>query len=614
MFNKSLNLLFALLLILITFGFAQEEKKIIPITTKSKEALEYYQIAVQASHHVYSKEAMENFQKAIELDPGFVLARAQYSVYLSSPQNQQMIDKAKKYFPKVTKGERKLTMAIEAFINNNRTKEREILKELSAEYPQDAVVFLRLQLSFYLDKFYDESIKAGNKALECDPEIYRAYNLLGYGYLQVGKFDESIRWFKKYAELKPDNANPWDSLGDAYKNAGRYKEAWECYQKALKIKPNFTASFIHQGDIKHELGYYEEAIPYYEKGLRSLLSEREISESHYRAADAFWRLRLAYNYLSMDEIDKAEKEINITLQHNFSRGNVCAHYLAAQLALKRGLMQKAKEEAALVQKLINEYNFLNQEKNQIVHFLKSKIAFAEGDLNSSEKYALLALKCFNEEWYTNMLSWIYPMGNDDNTCMEPLNLLAKIYRKKNRFEEEIQTIKKSLQILPQQPELHFRLGEIYTQQDKEWDAERAYIEFLTLCDDFKCGEELKKGAELYIINTIGYKFISSEELLDKIEKKEKMVLIDCRPVHEYRAGHIPGAINFPMKIVAFSKDIVIKTEMEKNIEESAKITHLLLADMITAETYMPQTAISELIKYLPEERDAKVIFYCRKPI
>jgi tetratricopeptide (TPR) repeat protein len=614
MSNKSLNILLALLLIFITGGFAQEEKKIIPITTKSKEAFEYYQKAVQASHHVYSREAMENFQKAIELDPGFVLARAQYSVYLSSHQNQQMIDEAKKYFPKVTEGERKLTLAIEAFINNNRTKEREILKELAAEYPQDAVVFLRLQLSYYLNKFYDESIKAGNKALECDPEIYRAYNLLGYGYLQVGKFDESIKWLKKYAELKPDNANPWDSLGDAYKNAGKYKEAQECYQKALKIKPDFTASLIHQGDIKHELGYYEEAIPYYENGLKTLLPEMEISESHYRVADAFWRLRLANNYLAMDEIDKAEKEINIILQHNFSRGNVCGRYLAAEIALKRGLIQKAKEEATLVQKLINEYNFLNQEKDQIVHFLKAKIALVEGDLDSSEKYTLAAIKCFEKEWHTNMLSWIYPLGNDDNTCVEPLNLLAEIYQKQGRFEEEIKTIRKSLQILPQQPELHFRLAEIFSQQDKEWDAERAYIQFLTLCDNFKCGEELTKGAEKYIRDTIGYEFISSKELLKKINSKEKFVLIDCRPDDEYKVGHIPESVNFPMRRLAFGKNTSIKTEMERYMNEIGKRVHFILVDRATLENYMPRAMITKLIKYLPEERDGEVIFYCRKPV
>jgi len=523
-----------------------------------------------------------------------------------------MIDEAKKYFSKITEGERKLTLAIEAFINNNRTKEREILKELAAEYPDDAPVFLRLQLSYYLDKFYDKSIEAGNRALTHDPNIYRAYNLLGYGYLQVGKFDEAIKWLKKYAELKPKIANPWDSLGDAYKNAGRYKEAWECYQKALEIKPDFTASLIHQGDIKHELGYFKEAIPYYENGLKTLLPEKEVSISHYRAADAFWRLRLANNYLSMDEIDKAEKEVSTILQRNSHRGNVCGHYLAAEIALRRGDMQRAKEIAGSLQELIKEYNFLNQEKNQIVHFIRAKIALAEGNLVSAEKFALAAVNAFNKEEQTNMLSWIYPLGNDDNTCIEPLNLLTEIRREQNRIDEEIKTIKKSLQVIHHQPKLLYRLGEIYVNQNKKDEALKAFKKFLSLCEEFNCCEEDEEKAGKFVAQSEGYITISAEELFEKISSSEKLILIDCRPEEEYKAGHIPGAVNVSIDSYGFSKDTSIKAAMEKIIKQVGKKMHFILIDTAASEEYIPKTKLMELIKYLPEVRNKEVIFYCRK--
>ena len=38
-----------------------------------------------------------------------------------------------------------------------------------------------------------------------------------------------------------------------------------------------------------------------------------------------------------------------------------------------------------------------------------------------------------------------------------------------------------------------------------------------------------------------YKNIKSEELLEKIKRKEEFILIDCRPDDEYNTGHIPGA-------------------------------------------------------------------------
>jgi len=521
MFKKSFNLLAIILLIFIVCLFGQEGKKVIPLTTKSEEALEYYSKAFQAMSRAYEKEAVENLEKAIKAAPTFVMARALYAVFLSNPENQQMIDEAKKYFDKVTEAERMFTLAIEAAINNNRDKERKILEELTAQYPDDATVHLRLTFNYFFANNYEKTIAEAKKLLKHEQNSYSAYNFLGYANLQIGNFQEAIKWLKKYAALMPKSANPLDSLGDAYKEDGRYKEAWECYQKAIAIKPDFTPSLIHLGDVKHELGYYEEAVSYYQEGLMSLLPEKEISESRYRAADSFFRLRLVNNYLYMGEVDKAEKMVteeffyandeeitsmksqkeegvDIIFQRNYIIGNICGHYLAAKIALEKQNIQKAKKEAELAQRLEKENNFLNQEKDQIVNFIRAKIALAEDDLLSAEKFALAAVNAFPEEGRAFMLSMIYPLGNSRRICVEPINLLVKIKRRQNRIDDEIEMIMKSLKLIPHQPKLHYRLGEIYAQQNKMEEAEKAYKKFLTLCKDFNCSEEAKKKAEKFV--------------------------------------------------------------------------------------------------------------------
>jgi phage shock protein E len=66
-----------------------------------------------------------------------------------------------------------------------------------------------------------------------------------------------------------------------------------------------------------------------------------------------------------------------------------------------------------------------------------------------------------------------------------------------------------------------------------------------------------------------FKNVTAEELRQLIDQKEKMVLVDARTVGEFQDGHIPSAINIPPE------------------------------------------KIKEISRYLPENRDALIIFYCR---
>jgi len=66
-----------------------------------------------------------------------------------------------------------------------------------------------------------------------------------------------------------------------------------------------------------------------------------------------------------------------------------------------------------------------------------------------------------------------------------------------------------------------------------------------------------------------FKNVSAEELKHLIDQKEKMVLVDARTAGEYQDGHIPSAINIPPE------------------------------------------KLNEISRYLPENKDGLIIFYCR---
>ena len=112
-----------------------------------------------------------------------------------------------------------------------------------------------------------------------------------------------------------------------------------------------------------------------------------------------------------------------------------------------------------------------------------------------------------------------------------------------------------------------------------------------------------------------YKTLSAEELLEKIKlgTGKNFVLIDCRPEDEYRAGHIPGALNVSMDSLSFGKDTVLKSSMEQILKEAGRIIDFILIDSTSGKEYIPQSKLEELLRPLPENRFQEIILYCRKP-
>jgi glyoxylase-like metal-dependent hydrolase (beta-lactamase superfamily II)/rhodanese-related sulfurtransferase len=114
--------------------------------------------------------------------------------------------------------------------------------------------------------------------------------------------------------------------------------------------------------------------------------------------------------------------------------------------------------------------------------------------------------------------------------------------------------------------------------------------------------------------TLPYKTIAVEELLQKISEKEPTYLIDCRPIEEYKEGHIPGAVNVSMDSLGFTQDTLIKSQMESIMKQAGRSIDFVLIDGENQEEYMPKTKLMELLTHMPDDKDEEVIFYCRRPV
>jgi len=58
--------------------------------------------------------------------------------------------------------------------------------------------------------------------------------------------------------------------------------------------------------------------------------------------------------------------------------------------------------------------------------------------------------------------------------------------------------------------------------------------------------EVERLVEAYLGSREGLEPISREQLLARLRAGDPLVVVDVRPVEEYRAGHLPGALSIPL--------------------------------------------------------------------
>ena len=104
-----------------------------------------------------------------------------------------------------------------------------------------------------------ESLVAGQKSVQLDPQDAEAYFNLGIVMQELGKLDEAEESYKKAITLKPDFTVAHSNLGVVLKELGKLDEAEESYKKAITLKPDFIVAHSNLGLVLKELGRLDEA-------------------------------------------------------------------------------------------------------------------------------------------------------------------------------------------------------------------------------------------------------------------------------------------------------------------------------------------------------------------
>ena len=233
-------------------------------TTTSPQALAEFQEGLNSLQKIYYNEAAQHFEKALESDPNFVVAKR---FLLTSKQRPSSDPEIKKLFAdlqkadlsKVTDRERFLITTMVADREKDPARAQKVLEEYATKNPDDPFVLEGLANIAAARQDWPEARRLLTRLLEVAPNRVMAYNQLGYLEMGLGRFAESKKMFETYRYIAPDQANPHDSLGELLILTGRYDDAKRELEEALRMRPDFCASYQHLANLALMDGRPEEA-------------------------------------------------------------------------------------------------------------------------------------------------------------------------------------------------------------------------------------------------------------------------------------------------------------------------------------------------------------------
>jgi tetratricopeptide (TPR) repeat protein len=219
-------------------------------TTASPEARAELQAGLAAEMKLYFPDARRHYEKALKLDPEFVIAKLRLSGVLArlgekGVQTQLMEEIRAADLHDLTARERFMISYAIARSKRDDAAAEEVLKAYVAKHPDDPFALSDLGGREVLRGDWAAAEASYEQLAEVAPNWVLSYNNLGYMLMAQGRFDQAEEMLRKYRFIAPDQANPHDSLGELLVIVGRYDEAEQEFHEALRARSDFLDSLVH---------------------------------------------------------------------------------------------------------------------------------------------------------------------------------------------------------------------------------------------------------------------------------------------------------------------------------------------------------------------------------
>jgi tetratricopeptide (TPR) repeat protein len=277
-----------------------EDQEIIDVCTwalqaEPKNAAAYFYRGMSRAHQLSGTSAVEDFTKAIEINPGYAQAYYQRGVLYAvrGEHSPELLDDAIADFKKAIENAPEFTKAYQArglayvTLANQFSRPEESLKKYAIadftkviEFEPKNVQALWLRAFVYgLMQDYRHSIDDCDRLVELVPAESSHYLQRGNAYFALGDFKRAIADFTRTIELAPKDANPYSQRGEAYLKLKEFTLAIDDFSKALELFPAYTGLYFSRGLAYDALGDKEHAMADWKLAA---------SKGYVPAKDALW--------------------------------------------------------------------------------------------------------------------------------------------------------------------------------------------------------------------------------------------------------------------------------------------------------------------------------------
>ncbi len=263
----------------------RDQRDLASLMTNNLEAYRDYDLGVRLIDSVQTGEGIQLLQKAIALDPNFVMAYARIG-YAHAVEGRRLedglpyLEKAFRMGDRLTAKDREHVLAWYALTHADYQTAIQLYSGLVSAYPNETEAYFRLANLLRGESRDSEAIAVTRQALAIDPEDPRLYNGLATYNSELGHHAEAIEAARQLVALSPTDPNAFDSLGLCYQFAGQYDDALAEFAKALELKPDFEIARLHRVETNMAMGREHEA-------LRETIAEARVSTSGFDPARAW---------------------------------------------------------------------------------------------------------------------------------------------------------------------------------------------------------------------------------------------------------------------------------------------------------------------------------------
>jgi serine/threonine protein kinase/tetratricopeptide (TPR) repeat protein len=239
-------------------------------------------------------QAVGLFQKAVDADPGFALARAKLALahlrsYLLTKDQVSL-----------AKGDAEANRAAEAGVTPDVLLVQALIRDATGDADRAIALFHQYQraepndveayglLAGVLNKAgrTQEAEATMQQAIRLRPGYWPTYERLGVFYLEQRQYEKSVHSFQTGIAIAPSVAALHYNLGAVYFTEDRWREAGAEFEKSLAIRPNALA-YSNLGTVRFFEGKYQEAADQFQHATK-LQPNNAINWGN--LGDALWQL------------------------------------------------------------------------------------------------------------------------------------------------------------------------------------------------------------------------------------------------------------------------------------------------------------------------------------